>query len=339
MEVPSSARVRKLMPILHVAEAVTAHPFGDERSVNQAFPSAVPAEITDPFLMCDDFAMTSTSLARHPDYFPIKWHPHAGFDIVSYIKSGVGRHGDSLGNRETVASPGLQWMNCGSGIEHAEGGGTRPGEQFVGFQIWVNVPAERKRDTPQYGTVPPQEIAPITLAPGVAVRLIAGPLGKRVGPFRTVAENVQILDFELMPETTTTHEIPEGMDCALLYVYGGGGSVEGKRTSGVKVVFVLDATDDEARVLQLVAGPEGMSALLFAGKKLREPIAWNGPIVMNTLSELQDVYSSVLSGTFPPVRVSWNYKRIADFPVQDVGGGTDVKQEAARTPDNARARL
>jgi quercetin 2,3-dioxygenase len=96
--------------------------------------------MSDPFLMCDYFHMTETEPpVTNPDLFPIDWHPHRGFDIASYMKSGVGRHGDSLGNRETYETPGMQWMSTGSGVVHAEGGATPKGTMVQGFQIWINV--------------------------------------------------------------------------------------------------------------------------------------------------------------------------------------------------------
>ena len=123
------------MHVQRVLRAGKTHPFGDERTVNQAFPSAIPAEQADPFLMCDHFELVSAGLAKHEDDFPVAWHPHRGFDILSYLKSGTGRHGDSMGNRETFETPGMQWCSCGSGIEHAEGGATPAGEVHKGFQM------------------------------------------------------------------------------------------------------------------------------------------------------------------------------------------------------------
>ena len=131
----SCALPSSLMHVQRVLRAGKTHPFGDERTVNQAFPSAIPAEQADPFLMCDHFELVSAGLAKHEDDFPVAWHPHRGFDILSYLKSGTGRHGDSMGNRETFETPGMQWCSCGSGIEHAEGGATPAGEVHKGFQM------------------------------------------------------------------------------------------------------------------------------------------------------------------------------------------------------------
>src|SRR3989338_2516513 len=131
------------MSVLRIGHAKKTYPTGDPRfSVMQAFPAAIPATESDPFLMCDHFGPTiSKGLATDPDEFPIDWHPHRGMDILTYMTEGIGRHGDSLGNREEFNSPGMQWISVGSGIEHAEGGGTPAGETQTGYQIWVNVPS------------------------------------------------------------------------------------------------------------------------------------------------------------------------------------------------------
>ncbi|CAK4077914.1 unnamed protein product, partial [Aphanomyces euteiches] len=139
------------MPLIRIANSGKVHPFGDDRTVNQAFPAGIPSEESDPYLMCDYLSMEAVGLASDPDHFPVNWHPHRGMDILSYWKAGVGRHGDSLGNRESFIAPGMQWMSCGSGVEHAEGGGTAEGIE-AGFQIWINVPASKKMDDPRSGT-------------------------------------------------------------------------------------------------------------------------------------------------------------------------------------------
>jgi redox-sensitive bicupin YhaK (pirin superfamily) len=121
------------MAVQRVPPHRVTHPFGDERSVHQAFPAAIPKEQADPFLMCDCFgAIESTGKASHEDEFPVNWHPHRGFDIVSYLRSNTGRHADSLGNRETYETPGMQWMSTGSGVEHAEGGANDNGQRVFG---------------------------------------------------------------------------------------------------------------------------------------------------------------------------------------------------------------
>eukprot|EP00511_Aplanochytrium_stocchinoi_P004614 CAMPEP_0204843194 /NCGR_PEP_ID=MMETSP1346-20131115/47839_1 /ASSEMBLY_ACC=CAM_ASM_000771 /TAXON_ID=215587 /ORGANISM="Aplanochytrium stocchinoi, Strain GSBS06" /LENGTH=276 /DNA_ID=CAMNT_0051982299 /DNA_START=186 /DNA_END=1016 /DNA_ORIENTATION=- len=141
MLLSSSSSSFGLMNVVEHRATQKAHPFGDERTVDQAFPGAIHEKDADPFLMCDDFSMKSKGAEKDPDRFPVDWHPHRGIDVLTYLKSGIGRHGDSLGNRETYKTPGMQWMSTSSGVYHAEGGGTPKGVDNDGFQIWVNVPA------------------------------------------------------------------------------------------------------------------------------------------------------------------------------------------------------
>jgi len=148
----------QIMRILRLAQAGITHPFGDARAVTQAFPSAIPSHLSDPFLMCDDFDMPSPGISSHADEFPFNWHPHRGMLVVTYMKTGIGRHTDSMGNRETFATPGLQWIMAGSGIEHAEGGGTPENVNQMGFQIWINLPSANKMMDPVYGTESPDKI-------------------------------------------------------------------------------------------------------------------------------------------------------------------------------------
>lgn len=303
-----------------VKEGIT-RPFGDERTVKQAFPSAIPAEQADPFLMCDYFNMENdASIEYGDDDFPVGWHPHRGFDIASYIKTGVGRHGDSLGNRETFSTPGMQWMSTGSGVEHAEGGGGGGGGKMQGFQIWINVPSDRKMDDPRYGTVPTEELPVQEIAPGVTARVLAGAAfnDASTGPFETV-QPVQMVDFELECNSQVTFNVAEGLDTTLLYLYEGTltGVNEQDNDAASSIprgsVIQLDATSDDARHVQLKTS-DGAKVIMFAGKKLNEPIAWHGPIVMNTQEQIRQTFTELRSGKFPPVRVDWDYKRIASKP-------------------------
>jgi len=259
-------------------------------------------------------------------------------DILSYLRSGKGRHGDSLGNRETFETPGMQWMSVGSGVEHAEGGGTPAGEVQQGFQIWLNVPKKHKMDDPVYGTEPPSAIpqAAVPGCPGANARLLAGPMGGRVGAFRAKAE-VQVVDFDVEAGARLVHEVPAGMDNAILYVYdgaaalstGGAGESGGSSSSGSGggetatvevphqsvVQFDLSSSSSGRRAFELTAGAAGpVSAILFAGKRLNEPIAWHGPIVMNTQAEIQKTFRELRTGAFPPVRVPWDYHTVANKP-------------------------
>jgi quercetin 2,3-dioxygenase len=305
------------MAIKRIATQGMTHPFGDHRTVKQAFPAGIASVDSDPFLMCDYFDMVEThGPVSDPDDFPIDWHPHRGFDIASYIKSGIGRHGDSLGNRETYETPGMQWMSTGSGVVHAEGGATPKGVMVQGFQIWINVPSDRKMNDPRYGTVPTKDLPTMNLASGVKVNVLAGTAFGVTGPFETI-QPVQMIDFEVLSGTVSI-EVPESLDTAMLYVYEGqltsvNEHVDSNQlTAGHIVLF--DATLANHRKVELSAEAPGGKAMLFTGRKLNEPIAWHGPIVMNTQQEIDQTLREIRSGTFPPVRVPWNYKHIASKP-------------------------
>ncbi|KAL9190629.1 hypothetical protein ACHAXT_000335 [Thalassiosira profunda] len=305
-----------LLPVKTVVHHGVTHPFGDERTVKQAFPSAIPSEHADPFLMCDFFdSVESTGKAKHDDDFPVDWHPHRGMDIASYLRTGVGRHGDSLGNRETFDSPGMQWMSVGSGVVHAEGGANDVGTRVQGFQIWINVPSERKMDDPRYGTVPEKVLPLVTLDKGASARVLAGNALDVKGPFETV-QDVQMIDFRLEKGSSVDFDVQKGLDTAVLYVYEGSlDSVNGKKGIDNGSVILFDADSDEHRGINMQANDtEEAGVMLFAGKKLKQPIAWHGPIVMTTQQEIGETLGELRSGRFPPKRVDWDYKRLDAFP-------------------------
>jgi len=235
--------------------------------------------------------------------------------VVTYLKMGIGRHADSLGNRETFATPGMQWMNCGSGVEHAEGGGTPKGTPGEGFQIWINMPAKHKMDDPSYGTEPPESIPQLDIGSGSAkVRVLAGPLGDRVGPLKALVP-IQMIDFELGASSSAPHAIPTELDTCMVYVYKGSGALQDAGALKEGDIAVFDASEESKRGFTLSTGPnESLGAVLFAGKKLKEPITWHGPLVMSTKQQIEDTFAKLRQGSFPPVRVSWDYKRLASKP-------------------------
>lgn len=220
-----------------------------------------------------------------------------------------------MGNRGEFASPGMQWISVGSGIEHAEGGGTPAGEYDHGFQIWINVPAQHKMDDPKYGTEPPQNL-PLLKGEGYEGRLLAGSVGNQQGPFKTV-QDVQMVDLEIFPNSAYTHSIPLALNNCLIYVYKGQGTISGSVVPSGSVIR-LDATDPQLRDVHFATTEKGLSAILFAGKKLNEKIAWQGPMVMNTQEQIQTAYSEYRQGTFLKKRAPWDYKKIKAFPADHV---------------------
>jgi len=300
------------MPVLAVRRGKTVYPTGNkEFAVVQAFPSAFSEEESDPFLMCDHFGPTiSKGLAKHPDEFPVNWHPHRGMDICTYMKQGMVRHADSMGNRETIATPSMQWISVGSGIEHAEGGGTPAGQPEEGFQIWINVPSAAKMADPRYGTVLPGTI-PVIRGEGVEASVLAGTHEGSEGPFITV-QPLQMVDYTLESSATHVHSVPVEHNNCIIFVYRGSGKINGATIKSDEAIR-LDATKS-ARQVTLQAGPEGLTAILFAGKRLDQKVAWHGPFVMTTDEEIEQTIQEYRQGRFPPKRAPFDYKRIAAFP-------------------------
>lgn len=329
MKTPNTDTCQKaitmFMAIKRIAKQGITHPFGDHRSVKQAFPAGIPSAESDPWLMCDYFNMVEDKgPSKDEDHFPVGWHPHRGFGICSYLKSGTGRHGDSLGNRESYETPGMQWMFTGSGVEHAEGGATEKGVNVQGFQIWVNVPKDRKMDDPQYGTVPSKDLPLVPLGERTEVRVLAGNFkdsedNPLKGPFETI-QPVQMIDFELDTEASVTFNVEAGLDTAMLYIYEGAlasvNDEQGEVSEGH--IVLMDADSSERRSVSLKTSDKNKAGvLLFAGKKLKEPIAWHGPIVMNTKEQVYDTFMEMQMGDFPPKRVPWDYKRASARPVDE----------------------
>ncbi|CAJ1425618.1 unnamed protein product [Effrenium voratum] len=304
-----------MMSVIEVKAAQVTHPTGDPKfSVMQPFPAAISEKDADPFLMCDEFGpAVSSGKETDPDRFPVAWHPHMGMDIMTYMREGRGRHADSLGNREEFDSPGFQWISVGSGIEHAEGGGTAKGETQHGFQIWLNVPKAHKADDPAYGTVSSELLTDFDSEHGRA-RLLAGPYGGKEGAFKT-KQSVQMIDFEVIPRAAFCHQIPEHMETVLVYCYRGSLRVgaEGKSLPAQHVAR-LDGNSRAHRELLLEAGEEGAGCLLFAGKRINESIAWHGPFVASDKKELVMAFRAYQDGSFPPKRVPWDYRKAAAMP-------------------------
>ncbi len=324
------------MSVLGVRSAQTTYPTGDPNfSVLQSFPSGFTAEEADPFLMCDEFGpIVSKGKVTDPDSFPVNWHPHRGQDLLTYLVEGVGRHADSMGNRGSFSAPGIQWISAGSGIEHAEGGGTPKGEKMHGFQIWVNVPSGNKMDDPKYGIDGADRI-PKWSKPGVSVNVIAGPFRPLIfqdkklldekngtcveeilnGPFKTVA-NVSIIDIVLKPNKLFEFALSDdAFDNCLVYFYGatGSGSCNGERAQHGSIIR-LDASSQGKRSLSLVAEDQGLRAMVFSGKKLNQPIAWHGPFVMTTDAEIRKTIQEYRSGTFLKRKTPFDYKKKSQAP-------------------------
>jgi hypothetical protein len=231
-------------------------------------------------------------------------------EILSYIIEGNGRHADSLGNRETFRGPGFQWLSVGSGIEHAEGGGTPAGERVHGFQIWLRMPIANMEDDPRYGICNPEEIPTVRLENGF-VRVVAGPLGDVQGPAR-YSTGVQILEVELGPGQDWLYTCPDDMDNVMFYAFKGSGIING--STELKAQYCARFDPSRSRSATLTAGSDGYRGMVFTGKMTKEKIIWQGPFVASSRANLQNIFKQYQRGQFPPKRVAWDYRDITKKP-------------------------
>jgi quercetin 2,3-dioxygenase len=253
----------------------------------------------DPFLLLDDFRNTEAN--KYLRGFP--WHPHRGIETITYILEGAVEHGDSLGNKGTLSSGDIQWMTAGSGIIHQEmPKGTADG-RMLGFQLWANLPASNKMMHPRYQDVKAADIPEVTLEDGVKIRVICGEINGIKGPVQDIIIDPEYLDITVPANTEYYHLTKKGYT-VFIYVIGGKGET-GRQgdlgTEGKWEKFVENETlvlYEDGEQIDLKAGEEGLRLLLISGKPLNEPIAWGGPIVMNTQDELDVAFEEFRSGRF-----------------------------------------
>jgi quercetin 2,3-dioxygenase len=244
----------------------------------------------DPFLLLDRFGSTNPE-----DYlagFP--WHPHRGIETVTYVLDGRVAHGDTLGNQGVIGSGDVQWMNSGSGIIHQEMPQRTEGP-MSGFQLWVNLPAREKMSTPAYRGLEGSEIPSIATDGGGRVKVVAGTFGGVEGPVKGLAVEPTYLDVQLGPGEPFHRPTPEG-HTVFAHTIDGEGRFEGHdpapAAKGETGLFGPGAAVSGR------AGPEGWRFLLVSGRPLHEPVAWYGPIVMNTRDELSEAARELRSGEF-----------------------------------------
>jgi redox-sensitive bicupin YhaK (pirin superfamily) len=262
----------------------------------------------DPFLLLDDFRND-----RPQDYlagFP--WHPHRGIETITYVLAGTVEHGDSMGNSGTIGAGDVQWMTAGSGIIHQEMPKGDPEGRMHGFQLWANLPASLKMTSPRYQDVKAGDIPVVTEDDGTRVRVVCGSFGGVRGPVDEVAIDPVYLDVEVpagrrktLPVETTRH--------AFAYVFGGSGKICGASAplavptepAGWSDTAPPAEADNRSLVLfdrgdevTVEAGEAGMRFLLISGKPLGEPVAWYGPIVMNTREQLRQAFAELQDGSF-----------------------------------------
>lgn len=244
----------------------------------------------DPFLMLDDFRAE-----RPEDYlagFP--WHPHRGIETVTYMLAGRVEHGDSMGNAGSVDAGSVQWMTAGSGIIHQEMPKPVNGA-MGGFQLWVNLPRQYKLMEPRYQEIPADRIPVVKAGNDVTVNVISGSFGGVTGPVRDIVADPAFLDVTVPPGARFGVKVREGYT-VFAYVVGGGGVFDGSGAAVKDHDLVLFSDGD--RILATAIGTIPFRFLLLSGKPIREPVAWRGPIVMNTDEELRLAFQEYRDGTF-----------------------------------------
>lgn len=244
----------------------------------------------DPFLMLDDFRGD-----RPEDYLPgFPTHPHRGMETVTYMLEGTVAHRDSMGNAGSINAGDVQWMTAGSGIVHSEMPAPVNG-RMGGFQLWVNLPRSQKMMDPRYQEITRDQVPIVSPAEGVTVRVIAGSVAGVTGPVRGIVADPDYLDVSLDPEVSFSHPVKKGYS-VFAYIIGGGGTFGNGQGHPVKnrdLVVFGDGTSVGAR-----SGERGMRFLLLSGRPIHEPVAWRGPIVMNTAEELRQAFLEYQEGTF-----------------------------------------
>ena len=242
----------------------------------------------DPFLMLDDFR--SDDPAHYRKGFP--WHPHRGIETITYVLKGDVEHGDSLGNQGVISAGDVQWMTAGSGIIHQEMPQGDAGGAMHGFQLWANLPAAQKMMPPRYRGITADQIPEVRLPNGVQVKVIAGTLGGERGPMDDIVIDPEYFDCTV-PAGETFRHATDPSYTAFIYVIGGRGRTEETDIdNGTLVLF------HEGPEVRLQAASEPLRFLLLTGKPLGEPVAWQGPIVMNTHAELEQAFREYRDGTF-----------------------------------------
>jgi redox-sensitive bicupin YhaK (pirin superfamily) len=247
-----------------------------------------PSEL-DPFLLLDDFR--SDDPKEYLAGFP--WHPHRGIETITYVLAGTVEHGDSMGNRGVIGAGDVQWMTAGSGIIHQEMPKGDAAGRMHGFQLWANLPASLKMTTPRYQEVPAANIPEIKEADGASIRIICGRYGDVAGPVSSIAADPIYLDIEIPPNREKT--LPVASDRSVFaYVFAGSGKFGDTTLSDNRTLVVFDGGEE----VMVQAGDGGIRFLLVSGKPLREQVAWQGPIVMNTREELRLAFEELEKGTF-----------------------------------------
>ncbi len=313
---PIIRKIKKLLKSTPTLEGAGVH-------LKRAFGNQHVPQL-DPFLLLDDFHSSNPD-----DYlagFP--WHPHRGIETITYVLHGKVEHGDSMGNKGTISSGDVQWMTAGSGIIHQEMPIGQSNGLMWGFQLWANLPASHKMMEPRYRDVKSHQVPEVKVEGGAAVegsranggtrggsaliKIICGEVAGVRGPVRDIITDPECLDVVVPPKTSFNHRVHKGYT-AFAYVIEGSGNVEPdgepfsyemeggswfdfkrERAIGPESLVIFDDGDE----LVISTGPDRLRFLLVSGKPIGEPVAWWGPIVMNTQEELRIAFDEYERGAF-----------------------------------------
>jgi quercetin 2,3-dioxygenase len=270
----------------------------------------------DPFLLLDDFR------SDKPEFFlpGFPWHPHRGMETITYVLDGEVEHADSLGNGGVIGAGDVQWMTAGSGIVHQEMPKGDSRGRMDGFQLWANLPRSNKMMEPRYREVTKDTIPAVTLASGAVVRVISGAVDGTVGPVTDIVTEPEYLDVSLPAGTQFAHSVRLG-HTVFAYVIEGEGYFDPSRDAFDREAFganyfdtdrpcvcdngTLVAYGRKGDVISVTTEAKPVRFLLMSGKPLGEPVAWYGPIVMNTQEELRTAFQELNRGTFIKQGKAW----------------------------------
>ncbi|MHB8482999.1 MAG: pirin family protein [Nitrospiria bacterium] len=263
----------------------------------------------DPFLLLDDFH--SSNPADYLAGFP--WHPHRGIETITYVLEGNVEHGDNMGNKGMISSGDVQWMTAGSGIIHQEMPKGGLDKRMWGYQLWANLPASHKMMKPRYQEIKSVQIPEVKLRSGVKVKIVCGVLEGMTGPVQDIIIEPEYLDVTVPPQTSFIHAVKSG-HTVFTYVVEGKGYFDRQRDSYAFEVIGVNYSDFKRECLigsgslvlyehqggqiEVITEAEPVRFLFVSGKPIGEPVAWYGPIVMNSQQELRTAFEEFQKGTF-----------------------------------------
>ena len=296
-----------IRPVASTSQAMPALE-GPGVHLHRAFGFTDPT-MCDPFLMLDDFRNDDPS--RYQAGFP--WHPHRGIETITYVLKGQVEHQDSLGNHGILGPGSVQWMTAGRGIIHQEMPAGDSAGQMHGFQLWANLPSSLKMTAPRYQDVEGKDVPELTDDDGTHVRVIIGDFWGQKGPVDGIAADPLYLDVSVPAGKTKRLKVDTYRN-SFAYIFEGSASfADASAPTGVLLekevmgeeLNIRDLSGNRTLVrfssgdeISVTAGPQGVRFLLIAGAPIQEPVAWHGPIVMNTQAELRQAFTELNNGTF-----------------------------------------